>query len=92
MVWLIRLHFIILFFLAFSRIINADDLSSEEKMLFNFVDLDNDNKLSSSPSQRNRSKHRSTIDYQFSRSNRLSPKNSKSPKSLANAVVSIYIY
>ena len=47
MVWLIRLHFIILFFLAFSRIINADDLSSEEKMLFNFVDLDNDDRLSS---------------------------------------------
>ena len=54
-------------------------------------EFDDDNKLSSSPSQRNRSKHRSTIDYQFSRSNRLSPKNSKSPKSLANAVVSIYI-
>jgi len=47
MVWLIRLQFIILLFLAFSKIINADDLSSEEKMLFNFVDLDNDNKLSS---------------------------------------------
>ena len=54
-------------------------------------EFDDDNKLSSSPSQRNQSKHRSTIDYQFSRSNRLSPKNSKSPKSLANAVVSIYI-
>ena len=47
MVWLIRLQFIILFFLVFSKITNADDLSSEEKMLFNFVDLDNDNKLSS---------------------------------------------
>ena len=47
MVWLIRLQFTILFFLTFSKITNADDLSSEEKMLFNFVDLDNDNKLSS---------------------------------------------
>ena len=47
MVWLIRLQFIILLFLAFSKITNADVLSSEEKMLFNFVDLDNDNKLSS---------------------------------------------
>ena len=47
MVWLIRLQFTILFFLTFSKITNADDLSSEEKMLFNFVDLDNDNRLSS---------------------------------------------
>ena len=47
MVWLIRLQFIILFFLSFSKISNADDLNSEEKMLFNFVDLDNDNRLSS---------------------------------------------
>ena len=47
MVRLIKLQFIILFFLAFSKITNSNDLSSEEKMLFNFVDLDNDKRLSS---------------------------------------------
>ena len=47
MVWLIRLQLMTLLFLAFSNITNADDLSSEEKMLFNFVDFDNDNRLSS---------------------------------------------
>jgi len=47
MVWLIRLHFIILVFLLFSKITNADDLTDDEKMVFNFVDLDNDDRLSS---------------------------------------------
>tara|TARA_B100000989_G_scaffold156181_1_gene116515 strand:+ start:31 stop:288 length:258 start_codon:yes stop_codon:yes gene_type:complete len=47
MVWLIRLQLMTLLFLAFTNTTNADDLSSEEKMLFNFVDLDNDNRLSS---------------------------------------------
>tara|TARA_B100001093_G_C26209529_1_gene751463 strand:+ start:246 stop:503 length:258 start_codon:yes stop_codon:yes gene_type:complete len=47
MVWLIRLYFIILVFLLFSKITNADDLNDDEKMVFNFVDLDNDDRLSS---------------------------------------------
>ena len=46
MVWLIRLHFIILAFILFSKITIADDLSDDEKMVFNFVDLDNDDRLS----------------------------------------------
>ena len=47
MVWLIRLQLMTLLSLAFSNITNASGLSSEEKMLFNFVDLDNDKRLSS---------------------------------------------
>ena len=47
MVWLIRFLFTILVFLTFSKITYADDLNSDEKLVFNFVDLDNDDRLSS---------------------------------------------